>query len=135
MAAVEAFSFTEPTTALRDWLRTILDDDVWAGGLPRGATTGIVLTRVGGPIVAPIDDGLYQLDCWATTAPAAAALASRVVTALAGEGRQTIDVDTGLVWCGLGAVSLLSLSDPAAPDRYRTVVTAELPTLTLTPQE
>lgn len=130
----ETFTFTEPTTALRDWMRTLgLSEQVYAGGLPAGATTGIVITRIGGSVLGPIDDGLYQLDCWATEAKLAAALAGEVVTALAAEGPQTIAPTAGVAFCGLGAVSAVSVSDPAAPDRYRTVVTAELPTKTITP--
>lgn len=124
----ETFTFTEPTTALRDFLRGLLDDDVWAGGLPKTATDGVVITRIGGSLDV-LDDGLYQLDCWSTRSTSAAALAGRVVTALAAAPRQTIGDE--LVFCGLGAVSVLSLSDPTAPDRYRTVVTAEIPTITV----
>lgn len=131
---MEAAVFTEATTVLRDWLRTLLDTaDLWAGGMPRNATDGIVVTRIGGDFVSPLDQGLYQFDCWATTAPAAAALASGLVTALDAAPPQTIS-DT-VRFCGCGPVNVTTLSDPDAPDRYRTVVTAVLPTLTLTPQE
>lgn len=126
----ETFTFTEPTTALRDFLRGLLTDAVFAGGLPKNTTDGVVITRIGGPVEL-VDDGLYQLDCWSTRSTTAAALAGRVVSALAAAPRQVIDADTGLVFCGLGAVSALSLSDPTAPDRYRTVVTAEICTLTI----
>lgn len=128
----EAAVFTEPTTALRDWLRTLLSRaDVYAGGLPASTVEGIVITRIGGPWLSPIDDGLYQFDCWDTTAPAAAASASALITALDAASQTVIDAETGLRFCGTGAVSALSLSDPSAPDRYRSAVTAELVTKTV----
>jgi hypothetical protein len=126
----ETFTFTEPTTVLRDWMRTLtaITVDVWAGGIPSGETEGVVLTRIGGNIDVT-DDGIYQLDCWATTAPRAAVIAGQVVTALVAEPPQTMAAT--VAFCGVGSVSALPLFDPSAPDRYRIAVTAEITTKTI----
>ena len=74
-----ATTVVEPTTALRDWLRTkglSCGARVYAAGLPQAVTLpATVVTAVGGAVVEPVLEGQYQFDAWADTGPAAAALA------------------------------------------------------------
>lgn len=83
--------WVEPTRELRDWLRTvdavtdIVGQRVWAGGLPDDPDLpAVVIARVGGGLDRPIDVGLYQFDCWASTGSGAALLVSALLGVLYG---------------------------------------------------
>lgn len=133
---MEPYTWTEPTTAIRDWLRTIdavvaqVAQRTYAGGFPaKGLVTpAIAVTRIGGNVDVT-DLGLYQFDCIDTTAPGAARVAGALVSALTAEGPQVIDPHTGVAFAGVGAITAINLTDPDAVT-YRTVVTAELVTKT-----
>ena len=79
-------TIVEPTTALRDWLRTealACGEAVYAGGLPQAVTLpALVITAVGGTVAEPVLEGTYQFDAWADTGPAAAALAGDLISLL-----------------------------------------------------
>ena len=127
---MSSFTFTEPTTALRDMVRALnvtgVEARVYAGGFPRTVTSpAVAITRLAGN-VDELDDALYQFDCWATTAPAAAAAAGALVTALVAEGPQVLDTSSGLAFAGVGAITVTNLTDPDAADSFRTIVTAQV---------
>lgn len=76
----------EPTTLIRDWLRGLAlspGAHIYASGRPASEPLpSIVIWRVGGGPVDYQDDGIYQFDCLAANAKAAAALASELTSAL-----------------------------------------------------
>jgi hypothetical protein len=87
--SILTLAWTDPTTALRDWLRAsssvtaLVAQRSYANGLPNSPTLpAIVVTRVGGGPSLPIDIGLYQFDCWAATGSEAAALVNALVRLL-----------------------------------------------------
>lgn len=87
--SIHTLVWAEPTTALRDWLRgasaitDLVGQKVYANGLPDGATLpALVITRIGGGPSLPIDIGLYQFDCWASTGSGAKALVDALVVQL-----------------------------------------------------
>ena len=86
--ALTAPIVTEPTTAIRDWLRGLsltVAGRVWAGKLPEGPTLpAVVFYRISGTVNEIFDVGFYQLDCLAETPVAAASLAGEIQTALVG---------------------------------------------------
>ena len=57
-------TIVEPTTALRDWLRTqalACGEAVYAGGLPRPSPSpAVAVTAVGGTVAEPVLEGTYQ---------------------------------------------------------------------------
>lgn len=82
-------AWTDPTTALRDWLRSasaitsLVAQRVWANGLPNDpALPAVVVTRIGGGPSLPLDVGTYQIDCWAPTGSGAVALVNALIRLL-----------------------------------------------------
>lgn len=128
---MSTIEIVEPTTLIRDWLRTLtlsVDQNVWAGGRPVGDPLGIVLYSVGG---GPVDyqvDGIYQFDCLAANAKAAAALASELASALLSAALPAaLSTTTRLE--GFYGVQMLPDNDPD-PDLARHIVTAQATTIT-----
>lgn len=87
--SIHTLVWAEPTTALRDWLRTedaitdLVDGRTYANGLPDNVPLpALVITRLGGGPSLPIDIGLYQFDCWASTGSGAQALVNALVQLL-----------------------------------------------------
>lgn len=133
---MHSVTFVEPTTALRDWLRTVATVTAiastrgYAGGLPKGATLpAYTLTRVGGGLDGPVDVGTWRFDCWAATQPAADQLAAVLISHLASQGPQNIGT-AGVRFRGASITSLLPVPDPDNPDLYRTTFTAQVVTTT-----
>ena len=127
--------FTEPTTKLRDWLRglaavqSVAAQRVYAGGLPKTPTLpAVTIRRIGGGLDGPVDLGLYQIDCWATTAPDASAVASVVGAQVESVGLTDL---TGVSLCG-GTVQSVNYIDTTTPDLYRYSLTVQLVTRTST---
>ncbi len=134
----ETHTIIEPTTAIRDWLRTkptitaavgVDSTDrvaVYAGGLP-GAPTypAVVVTRVGGGLNPPLDLGLYQFDCWAATATAAANLAGVLCSLLESTGPTTLDTIT---IAGANVNTAAADPDLDNPNTHRYIVTAQVVT-------
>ncbi len=126
-----ASTIVEPTTALRDWLRTKgLDcgEAVYAGGLPQAVTLpALVVTAVGGAVVEPVLEGVYQFDAWADTGPAAAALAADLISLLVSTPPTVIA--TGVRFLGATCQAPIATPDPSDPDVYRYTVTAQVVTI------
>jgi hypothetical protein len=73
----------EPTTILRDWLRTEFDEAFWAGGWPQGVELpGTIIHPVGSTLDIAITRWSLQLDSFATTQPAASARSAALATLL-----------------------------------------------------
>jgi hypothetical protein len=127
-----AVTIVEPTTLIRDWLRTLdlsVGGDVYAGGRPSTEPVpAIVVFRVGGGIVDYQDDGLYQFDCLAGNARTANALASELVSALI-SAATPLALSTATSLRGFYGVQLLPDVTPD-PDLQRTIVTAQATTIT-----
>lgn len=129
----------EPTTLLRDWLRTLglsVGARVYAGGLPQDPELpAVVLWRVGGGLVgsseAPVDSGLYQFDCVATSAAVAAALAGELETALF-VNRYPVALSANVRLTGVGQITGLPMNDPD-PDFNRYLVSAQVVTISTPP--
>lgn len=128
----------EPTRELRDWLRTvtrltnIVDQRIWAGGLPDDATLpAVVITRVGGGLDRPLDVGLYQFDCWASTGSGAAQLVSALLEVLYGTPSGTTAGKVTYGGCADDA-QVVWLPDPVG-DTPRYTVTAQVVTKTPNP--
>ena len=121
----------EPTTAIRDWLRTKGLDcgaRVYAGGLPQAVTLpALVITAVGGTVAEPVLEGTYQFDAWADTGPAAAALAGDLISLLVSTPPTVIA--TGVRFLGATCQAPIATPDPSDPDVYRYVVTAQVVTI------
>lgn len=125
-----SWTLAAPTSALRDWLRGAglsVDARVYAGGLPADATLpAVVLHRVSGTFDGPIDVGVYQVDCWAATGPAAETLAYEVASLLV----STAPTDVGAVRvAGTVVESVAAVPDPDDPDVYRYTVAAQVSTV------
>ena len=129
-------AWTEPTTAIRDWMRddagltAVVAQRTYAGGLPDSATLpAVVIHRVGGgPDEHGIDFGLYQLDCFGATAPAAATVANAVITFLLST---TDDAMSSTLRHGGSTVNTV-LTSPTLddPDVHRTIITAQIVSVT-----
>jgi len=89
---VTGFTIVEPTTLIRDWMRTLglsVGQHIYAGGLPNpyscvddGPAVVLWAAGDGADDYTGQVDGHYQLDCLASTASVAAQLAGEVKTAL-----------------------------------------------------
>lgn len=132
------FTITEPTTAIRDWLRT-LDltgiNAVYAGGLPNPYDLGddgpaVVLYRVGGAVdpMTGLDSGDYQFDCLAANAALAAQTAGVLMSALMSPVWPIALTDTVRL-TGVTITNILPMSDPD-PAHNRYLVTAQAVTIT-----
>lgn len=131
---------TEPTTSLRDWLRTHADivaalptdgagkRTVYAGGLPATPSLpAVVLNRIGGDVDdLGVDSGLYQFDCWADTASAAGTVAGVIQSLLL--NTTTTTIASGLSVDGASIESSIYFPDPDSPDTHRYIVTAQVVT-------
>jgi hypothetical protein len=78
----------EPTTVLRDWMRTGLErPNLWAGGWPSTAaaeTTGTVLHTIGSTLRGLVTTWSLQIDHWAhKDAPLAAVMCANTLAFLA----------------------------------------------------
>lgn len=119
----------EPTTALRDHMRGVtglgVGVRVYAGGLPAAVVfPAVSFFRVTGG-AGVVDEGEYQFDCWADSAPSAAQLASDV----AGWLINLIPVDIGAVQlCGATVDAMFPVVDPDDPDIHRYTITAQVVT-------
>lgn len=129
--------YTEATTLLRDWLRGVVavtalaGARTYAGGLPDGVTLpAATIRRIGGAPDGPVDLGLYQIDCWAATAPAAATLAAAFASTVESVG--VVDLGSNVSLVG-GVVQSWNVLDTDSPDYYRHTLTVQLPTRTSTP--
>lgn len=126
-----ATTIVEPTTAIRDWLRTqglSCDEAVYAGGLPQAVTLpALTVTAVGGAVVEPVLEGQYQFDAWADTGPAAAALAAELISLLVSTAPTVIA--TGVRFLGATCQAPIANPDPSDPDVYRYIVTAQVVTI------
>jgi len=126
------WTITEPTQALRDWLRlqagvvAVVGTRVYAGGLPANATfPAATVRRIGGGYDDMVDVGLYQLDVWATKASDAADAASALVELLGQTTNTSLDGD--LILAGVDVQTVLYLTDPN-PDLQRYSITAQVTT-------
>lgn len=126
-----ATTVIEPTTAIRDWLRTkslACGEAVYAAGLPQAVTLpALVVTAVGGSVVEPVLEGVYQFDAWATTGPAAATLAGQLISLLV--STPSTDIGGGVRYLGATCQAPIATPDPSDPDVYRYVVTAQVVTI------
>lgn len=124
-------TIVEPTTALRDWLRTealACGEAVYAGGLPQAVTLpAVAVTAVGGTVVEPVLEGTYQFGAWADTGPAAAALAGELISLLVSTPPTVIA--SGVRFAGATCQAPIASPDPSDPDVYRYVVTAQVVTI------
>lgn len=128
-------TYVEPTTVLRDWLRTVtavtdvVSTRVYAGGLPADATLpAIVVTRIAGGLDGAVDLGVYDFDCWGSTHPAAATVANALVGVLATlSGTQPLSSTVRATGGTVQAV--LPQPDLDDPTLYRIVVTAQVTTI------
>lgn len=124
-------TIVEPSTALRDWLRTqslACGEAVYAAGLPQSVDLpAVVVTAVGGTVNEPVLEGVYQFDAWATTGPAAAALAGELVSLLV--STPSTDIGGGVRYLGATCQAPIATPDPSDPDVYRYVVTAQVVTI------
>lgn len=128
----------EPTTVLRDWLRTqgITGTNVWAGGLASPDSPdlpALVVTRAGGQLRVPLDLPAFQFDCWAATASEAATIAGSLVTLLLQTRPRTVlgTVDAYEIrWGGVIEETITILPTPITDPRYhRYIVTAQITTI------
>lgn len=126
-----ATTVVEPTTAIRDWLRTeslACGTAVYAGGLPQAVTLpALTVTAVGGAVVEPVLEGQYQFDAWADTGPAAAALAAELISLLVSTPPTVIA--TTVRFLGATCQAPIATPDPSDPDVYRYIVTAQVVTI------
>lgn len=126
----EAATIVDPSTDLRDWLRgqavAGLAARVYIDGFPKGVTLpACAFSRIGGPIVSPIDQGLYAFEVRAATAPAVKAAAYALVSLLESTGR----TDLGdVVFCGATTAALNSIADPDDPSVHRMTATVQITT-------
>jgi hypothetical protein len=126
--------------ALRDYLRTVasvtalVGQRVYVGGLPKNpavpVTPAVVVSRVGGTMVPPVDQALVQFDCWAVSGSDAEQLAVTVAGVLDSVAGSTILV-SGVRFKGASIVSVNWLPDPAS-DLPRYIVTAQVVAATTT---
>lgn len=131
----------EPTTQLRDWLRAVKVNGlvlseggdfstpfgVYAGGRPTDADpTCIVITRIGGAVVEPIDEGLYQFDIWAPTITFVNGLRDVLVMVLTGAPPGPIG---GQIRFGGATVVSSNAVPDQDPSLQHLVVTAQVVTL------
>lgn len=128
-----SWTIPAPTTVLRDWLRDAAlacGEAVYAGGLPESVDLpAIAVHRISGAVDEPLDLGVYQFDCWATTGPTAEQLAYEIVSLLVSTAPTDI---TGLRFAGATVESVVAAPDPAVPDQYRYAVTAQVVTVPTT---
>jgi hypothetical protein len=129
-------AYTEPTTAIRDWLRAeatitaVVSDRTWAGGLPSTYTLpAIVIHRVGGGLDGPVDLGVYQLDCLASTSTGAATVANAVVSFLSSSSGR-VALSSTLRFGGATVQAVTPIQGLDDPDIHRIMVTAQVVTLT-----
>lgn len=116
----------DPTTLLRDWLRTGLSrPNLWAGGWPDGADLpGTVMHQITSSLAGLTTTWGYQFDHWATTQPAASQAAGETLQFLARTSPRTVvgESDTGRVLFGGLIESTVSTSvrPPTSddPDAY-----------------
>lgn len=133
----------EPTTLIRDWLRTELErPNLWAGGWPAtsDAETGTVLHPIASAMEGPVTTWSYQIDHWAHrdagAAPTAAAMAGATVTFLATTPYPTeigATPDAHVHYGGLveGSVSMFPAPPaPDDPDMYGHTLLCDLVTIT-----
>lgn len=76
----------EPTTVIRDWLRTALERPrLWAGGWPQNDTgdTGTILHPISSSLRGLVTTWSFQIDHWATDAPLVAVMCSNTLALLA----------------------------------------------------
>ena len=127
--------------AVRDYLRTVpelvaqVGTRIYVGGLPKNPANpvlpAVVVTRVGGAMVPPVDQALVQFDCWATTGSAAEQLAVSVAGVLDSTPGSTL-LTTGVRFKGAQITSVNWLPDPAS-DLPRYIVTAQVVAATTSP--
>lgn len=73
----------EPTTILRDWLRTAFDPQLWAGGWPEGQPLpGTIMRPITSTLSGPVTTWSLQFDSYAATQPVASAMSPRLATLL-----------------------------------------------------
>jgi hypothetical protein len=135
---VTGLVIVDPTQVYRDWLRDQnvagISQRVYAGGLPtktEPTLPAMAITRITSTVRVPFELITYQHDCWAATAPAAAALAAALVTLLLTTGADTIlgTVDATAVRFGGVDESTISNAytfDPDDPNVHRHRVDAQL---------
>lgn len=109
----------EPTTVLRDWLRTALDSDaIWAGGWPRGVPLpGIEMHPLLSTLNGPVTAWSFQFDSFAATQPEASGMSARLATHLIRTPPRTLigANSAGSVLYGGAIESSVSIS-PKPPD-------------------
>lgn len=126
-----AVTIVEPTTALRDWLRTqslTVGQRIYAGGLPKGvALPAIHFQRIGGGTDEQVDQGLYQFDCKAAKASDAAEVASELASLLLSTGR--VDLSDDVRMAGAQLAALVPIVDPDNESVFDMTLTAQITTL------
>jgi hypothetical protein len=130
----ESVTLVEPTTPLRDWLRTqtlTSGARIYCDGPPKGVTLpAVVLTRIGGPVQMVMDLGLYQFDCYGETMPDAKSAGYELATLLSSTFEQQLSASPdGCRMAGGSIASMNPIQDPDNPAVYRFVVTAQITTI------
>lgn len=108
----------EPTTLLRDWLRTAFDPQIWAGGWPEGQPLpGTIMRPITSTLSGPVTSWSLQFDSYATTQPVASAMSARLATVLLRTPPRTLigSNDLGQVLYG-GAIEASVSISPTPPD-------------------
>lgn len=125
----EPATIVDPSTSLRDWLRTAGTDvaaRVYLDGFPKAVTLpAAVLSRIGGPIASPLDIGLWALEVRGATQPETKTAAYELVTFLESAAPETLD---DCRFCGATTASLNTVSDPDDPTVYRMTATVQITT-------
>lgn len=124
-------TLAEPTTDIRDWLRgagLAVGARVFCDGFPKGVTLPAVgFSRIGGPLVDMVDQGLYGFEVRAPTMPAAKTAAYELAELLT----NTVQLDlTDVRIAGASIAALNPITDPDDPSLYRMVLTAQITTIT-----